>query len=118
MGKVRELRSQGNPQWKAWQMLKRILQRDYGVPRAMLRQADPYIREVLTTVVPDLEAAVPLEVFPSELPGRLRERGSALLAAQQSSTDVAEIKALLEEVDADLEELGAVVDEYLLLHMS
>ena len=104
---IRRLRSGENKKYGSLVMVRRLLARQYRVPRAMLQAVEPYVGQVLGELEPffgEIEARA--IVGPAEIK-RLRNGCEALNCGRVFEIEIAQIVQHLEQIDRGLDALEA-----------
>ena len=117
-GILNDLHSPENPKWRSVLMLKRLLGRHERVPRAMLKQTEPHVLEMLAILLPELTRLEPLQLVPAGSAERLKAGCAALIAAQTGTQSSTEVLALLATAEEQINAISSVVQDFLISQLS
>ncbi len=114
---LREIRSPENPNLRSLQMLKRILARQYDVPRAMLKQVEPYVDQLEQAFLPHLEQSEVQEQIPAGMSAFLRKQCADLRLGLAGGGQQGQVSDLLQKVENVLDSSSVAVEDYMIKHL-
>lgn len=111
-GLLQHLQSRDNPNWAAMHMVKRVLDRHGRIPPTMMKQAVPFLEQLLSTLLPELEGAAASHLIPAEIVDDLRQQCQSLTQPQPTPREIVSVvPVLFENLERTLQNLSWLVEQ-------